>query len=198
MWLRILVYYIRFIHINGSGQIPIFQVTGNTPLMYAAMENRTVLIERMIEMGCDIHAKNKEHYTTLHLASMYSREDTVKLLLSKKADPSVSGGVRIRISNHFWKTKKTIFENHNWWLIDFQSRYALSNKKWFKFKVIIQKCFFCTFFQPKNQSCVHLVCSRPTSHALQILRALLSGSPKDIRLRKDLVSAFLSKKPCKP
>ena len=70
-----------------------FQVTGNTPLMYAAMENRTVLIERMIDMGCDIHAKNKEHYTTLHLASMYSREDTVKLLLSKKADPSVSGGV---------------------------------------------------------------------------------------------------------
>ena len=47
-------------------------------------------------------------------------------------------------------------------------------------------------FQPKNQSCVHLVCSRPTSHALQILRALLSGSPKDIRLRKDSVSAFPS------
>jgi len=23
-------------------------------------------------------------------------------------------------------------------------------------------------FQPKNQSCVHLVCSRPTSHALQV------------------------------
>ncbi len=61
--------------------------------MYAAMENRTLLIERMIELGCDIHAKNKEHYTTLHLASMYSREDTVKLLLAKKADPSISGGV---------------------------------------------------------------------------------------------------------
>ena len=51
---------------------------------------------------------------------------------------------------------------------------------------------FIFFFQPKNQSCVHLVCSRPTSHALQILRALLSMSPKDIRLRKDAVSAFLS------
>ena len=61
--------------------------------MYAAMENRTLLIERMIELGCDIHAKNKEHYTTLHLASMYSREDTVKLLLSKKADPTAAGGV---------------------------------------------------------------------------------------------------------
>jgi hypothetical protein len=61
--------------------------------MYAAMENKTLLIERMIELGCDINAKNKEHYTTLHLASMYSREDTVKLLLGKKADPSASGGV---------------------------------------------------------------------------------------------------------
>ena len=89
------------IHSYKRFRTNVFQVTGNTPLMYAAMENRTVLIERMIEMGCDIHAKNKEHYTTLHLASMYSREDTVKLLLSKKADPSVSGGVRIRISNHF-------------------------------------------------------------------------------------------------
>ena len=63
--------------------------------MYAAMENRTLLIERMIELGCDIHAKNKENYTTLHLASMYSREDTVKLLLSKKADPTAAGGVRL-------------------------------------------------------------------------------------------------------
>jgi ankyrin repeat protein len=34
-------------------------VTGNTPLMYAAMENKTLIIERMIEHGCDIHAKNK-------------------------------------------------------------------------------------------------------------------------------------------
>jgi ankyrin repeat protein len=34
-------------------------VTGNTPLMYAAMENKTLIIERMIELGCDIHAKNK-------------------------------------------------------------------------------------------------------------------------------------------
>ena len=27
--------------------------------MYAAMENKTLIIERMIELGCDIHAKNK-------------------------------------------------------------------------------------------------------------------------------------------
>ena len=59
------------------------------------MENKTSLIDRMIELGCDIHAKNKERYTTLHLSSMYSREDTIRLLLSKKADPNLPGGVRI-------------------------------------------------------------------------------------------------------
>lgn len=34
-------------------------VTGNTPLMYAAMENKIAIMERMIELGCDINAKNK-------------------------------------------------------------------------------------------------------------------------------------------
>ncbi|XP_059080155.1 serine/threonine-protein phosphatase 6 regulatory ankyrin repeat subunit B-like [Tigriopus californicus] len=98
--------------------------------MYAAMENKTSLIERMLDLGCDINAKNKERYTTLHLASMYSREDTIKLLLSKRADPALAGG-------------------------------------------------------PKNQSCVHLVCSRPTSQALQILRALLTVAPKNARTKPD-------------
>ncbi len=35
----------------------------------------------------------QERYTTLHLASMYSREDTTKLLLQRRADPSTPGGV---------------------------------------------------------------------------------------------------------
>ena len=61
--------------------------------MYAAMENKTAIIEKMLDLGCDIQAKNKEHYSTLHLASMYSREETIKLLLNKKADPTLVGGV---------------------------------------------------------------------------------------------------------
>ena len=55
------------------------QVTGNTPLMYAAMENKIGLMERMLELGCDPLAKNREMYSALHLASMYSREDTIKV-----------------------------------------------------------------------------------------------------------------------
>ena len=63
---------------------------------------------------------------------MYSREDTVKMLLARKADPTTLGG-------------------------------------------------------PKAQSSVHLVCSRPTSQALQILRALMTVAPKDARLKQDAV-----------
>ena len=54
-------------------------VTGNTPLMYAAMENKHTTIERMIQLGCDPLAVNREKYSALHLASMYGKEDTVKL-----------------------------------------------------------------------------------------------------------------------
>ena len=34
-------------------------VTGNTPLMYAAMENKINHMDKMLELGCDINAKNK-------------------------------------------------------------------------------------------------------------------------------------------
>ena len=53
--------------------------SGNTPLMYAAMENKHTTIERMIQLGCDPLAVNREKYSALHLASMYGKEDTVKV-----------------------------------------------------------------------------------------------------------------------
>ena len=34
-------------------------VTGNTPVMYAAMENKISIMTRMLDLGSDIHAKNK-------------------------------------------------------------------------------------------------------------------------------------------
>ena len=63
-------------------------VTGNTPLMYAAMENKHTTIERMINLGCDPLAVNREKYSALHLASMYGKEDTVKCLLNYKVSKS--------------------------------------------------------------------------------------------------------------
>lgn len=68
--------------------------TGMTPLMYAVKDNRTSLVERMLELGSDVTARNNENFNVLHLAAMHSREDIVKLLLAKKGcDPYSTGGV---------------------------------------------------------------------------------------------------------
>ena len=41
-------------------------VTGSTPLMYATIENKMQIMERLINLGVDINKKNKENYTALH------------------------------------------------------------------------------------------------------------------------------------
>ena len=64
--------------------------------MYAAMENKLILVRKMIKLGCEVNAVNKEGYSALHLGSMYAREPLVSLLLSNQADPSITGGVRIK------------------------------------------------------------------------------------------------------
>ena len=47
----------------GGEQRPLLDVsdnvTGNTPVMYAAMENKISIMTRMLDLGADIHAKNK-------------------------------------------------------------------------------------------------------------------------------------------
>ena len=67
-------------------------ITGTTPIMYAAIENRMSFMERMLGLGCNINKKNKEGYTALHFAAMYSREDTVNWLMAKRANPDIRGG----------------------------------------------------------------------------------------------------------
>ena len=41
-------------------------VTGTTPLMFATIENRMQMMERLLALGCDINKRNKENYTALH------------------------------------------------------------------------------------------------------------------------------------
>ena len=74
--------------------------------MYAAMENKLVLVRKMIKLGCDVNAVNKEGYSALHLGSMYAREPLVSLLLSHQADPSITGGVSF---NHLVMKDLSIF-----------------------------------------------------------------------------------------
>ena len=68
------------------------KTTGNTPLMYAAIENRMGMMDRLVALGCGINQRNRENYTALHFASMYAREDTVSWLVARKADPDLRGG----------------------------------------------------------------------------------------------------------
>ncbi|KAK1131784.1 hypothetical protein K0M31_015943 [Melipona bicolor] len=76
--------------------------TGMTPLMYAVKDNRTGLLERMIELGAD------DNYNALHIAAMYSREDVVKLLLSKRGvDPYATGGPRQQTAVHLVASRQT-------------------------------------------------------------------------------------------
>ena len=40
--------------------------SGNTPLMYAAIENNISFMERLVALGCNVNKKNKEGYIALH------------------------------------------------------------------------------------------------------------------------------------
>ncbi|XP_026842997.1 serine/threonine-protein phosphatase 6 regulatory ankyrin repeat subunit A isoform X2 [Drosophila persimilis] len=105
--------------------------TGMTPLMYATKDNKSAIMDRMIELGADVGARNNDNYNVLHIAAMYSREDVVKLLLTKRGvDPFSTGGSRF-------------------------------------------------------QTAVHLVSSRQTGTATNILRTLLAAAGKDIRVKAD-------------
>lgn len=44
--------------------------TGNTPLMFAAMDNNHGLMERLVALGCSVNKKNKEGYIALHFGQL--------------------------------------------------------------------------------------------------------------------------------
>ena len=43
--------------------------TGNTPLMFAAIENNIQFMERLVALGCNVNKKNKEGYIALHFGN---------------------------------------------------------------------------------------------------------------------------------
>lgn len=83
-------------------------VTGMTPLMYAVKENRTSLIDRLIELGCDVCARNFENYNALHIAALYAREDIVRSLIGKKGvDVNAPGGAKQQSAVHLVASRQT-------------------------------------------------------------------------------------------
>ncbi|XP_028981974.1 serine/threonine-protein phosphatase 6 regulatory ankyrin repeat subunit A [Diachasma alloeum] len=82
--------------------------TGMTPLMYAVKDNRTAFLDRLIELGADVGARNNDNYNALHISAMYSREDVVKLLLAKRGvDPYATGGPRQQTAVHLVASRQT-------------------------------------------------------------------------------------------
>jgi len=65
---------------------------GQTPLMFAIDENfKQETILKLIELGCDVNAVNKEDgMTCLHLAVLLEQIEIFKLLLSMGADHNIA------------------------------------------------------------------------------------------------------------
>ncbi|CAH0387234.1 unnamed protein product [Bemisia tabaci] len=82
--------------------------TGMTPLMMAVKENRSSFIDRLVDLGCDVNARNHENYNALHIAAMFSREDVVKLVLNKKGiDILAPGGAKQQTAVHLVACRQT-------------------------------------------------------------------------------------------
>jgi len=67
-----------------------------TPLMYACVYDRVVLVERLLELGADVNKKDSAQKTALHLAAIRGNINTITLLLDNGADVNAEakGGYR--------------------------------------------------------------------------------------------------------
>ncbi|CAL1267049.1 unnamed protein product, partial [Larinioides sclopetarius] len=57
--------------------------------MYAIKDNKVFMADRFLDMGANINAVAKDGITALHLAVSNVKEDAIRLLLSRKADPFI-------------------------------------------------------------------------------------------------------------
>jgi len=71
---------------KGSADINAKNKDGNTPLLYAILNDSTETAEQLIAQGADINAKNKDGYTPLHYAVSGNSKEMAELLIAKGAD----------------------------------------------------------------------------------------------------------------
>ncbi|XP_075545338.1 no mechanoreceptor potential C [Dermacentor variabilis] len=83
------------------------EATGFTPLMYAVKDSRVGLADKFIDLGANVNAKAKDGQTALHLAAVHVREDMVRLLLNRRADPTVTGGPKGQLPIHVLSARPT-------------------------------------------------------------------------------------------
>uniref|UniRef100_T1JXK5 Ion transport domain-containing protein n=1 Tax=Tetranychus urticae TaxID=32264 RepID=T1JXK5_TETUR len=78
-----------------------------TPLMFAARDNRVNVIEKLVDIGYNVNSRALDGITALHLACAHAREDTIRLLLSRGADPLIAGGPKDQLPVHVISMKQT-------------------------------------------------------------------------------------------
>ncbi|KAM4687553.1 uncharacterized protein O3C94_006066 [Discoglossus pictus] len=77
------------------------QESGLTPFMIAVRENRLSIVERFLELGVNLYDTTKDGRTVLHVAAAHSKEEIVRLLLAKKAEPNIPGGAQDQLPLHY-------------------------------------------------------------------------------------------------
>ncbi|CAH2286050.1 serine threonine- phosphatase 6 regulatory ankyrin repeat subunit B-like [Pelobates cultripes] len=77
------------------------QESGLTPLMIAVKENRLSIVERFLELGVNLSDRSSDNRTVLHVAAANSKDEIVRLLLNKKADPNIPGGPKNQLPVHY-------------------------------------------------------------------------------------------------
>ncbi|KAL7641412.1 UNVERIFIED_CONTAM: hypothetical protein RMT77_008552 [Armadillidium vulgare] len=147
------------------------QKTGFTPLMYAAKDNRNQFIDRLVDLGCDPNAQNKEGWGAIHLAVMYAREETIRALVHKKADVNATGGPFKQTVSHIicersGGPKQKVPTTKSTQPTRDQS--AISN-------------------DARDYTAAHLVAGRSSGAALALLKVVLMYGKPDLRLTKDKV-----------
>ena len=55
-------------------------LSGNTPIMFATIENKLPFMERMLALGCHINKKNKENYIALHFGNIFDDSPLYSIL----------------------------------------------------------------------------------------------------------------------
>ena len=61
---------------------------GTTPLMYASSQGSNTFVSILLGAGADIHAKDEEECTALHLAAKHGHEDVCHALIEYGANVS--------------------------------------------------------------------------------------------------------------
>ncbi|XP_075684046.1 uncharacterized protein LOC142652280 [Rhinoderma darwinii] len=81
--------------------------SGLTPFMIAVRENRLSIVERFLDLGVNLQEKSQDGRTALHVAAASSKDEVVRLLLVKKAEPNLPGGLKEQLPLHYTAQRPT-------------------------------------------------------------------------------------------